>query len=69
MRFDIFGRYQLEIRRVGTEWVAYRPGAGTLLALPDLVIPPELTEAQLAGYLYDLLHELSEPGRSLRRVD
>lgn len=68
MRFDIYGRYQIDMARENGAWVAYRVGAGLRTPIPDLVIPSTARADELEIYLNDLLHELAEPGRAIRRV-
>jgi len=62
MRFDIYGRFQVEIRREGGAWAAYRPGAGTRVPMADLVIPAHLASADLVTYLDDVYHEYAGIG-------
>lgn len=66
-RFDIFGRYVLDVRRDGGRWIAYRVGEGTRRPV-NLHVPSDLEDAQLDRYLEDLLHESGRPGTSLRRL-
>jgi hypothetical protein len=68
LRFDIYGRYQLEVIREGDSWKIYRLGVGTRAPVHSLVIPPEAQPDELEVWLDDLLHELAEPGRTIRRV-
>jgi hypothetical protein len=68
MRFDIYGRYEIEILREGDSWVAYRVGIGIRSVMNDLVIPRTVAPDELEVYLDDMLHELAEPGRAIRRV-
>ena len=52
-----FGR-RLDIERVNDGWVVFAPGNdGKRRRVVDVVIPAELTRAELVGYLDDLLHE------------
>jgi hypothetical protein len=69
MRFDVYGRFQIEIVRHADAWVVYRLGGGTRSPLPDILIPSEVTECDVEGFVDDLLHEYAEPGRHLRRLD
>lgn len=69
MKFDLYGRRIVEVRREQGAWVAYRPGMGGSVPLDDLVIPPDLAEDDLQVYLDDIFHEMGEPGRSVRRLD
>ncbi|MDW5500835.1 hypothetical protein R6Y99_13675 [Pseudomonas lundensis] len=58
MIFNVFGRL-LGVKRVGMEWQLFR------VTLPerkyarsyDIVLPEELTEGEIAGYLGDIYHE------------
>jgi hypothetical protein len=34
----------------------------------DVVLPPELDEQDMAGFLDDLFHELARPGQSVKQV-
>ena len=68
MRFDIYGRYQLEVIREGDSWKICRVGVGRRAPVHSLVIPPEAQPHELEMWLDDLLHELAEPGRTIRRV-
>ncbi|OZI73790.1 DUF7661 family protein [Bordetella genomosp. 2] len=62
MRFDVYGRYRLEILRTAGGWQVYRETAGKRVPAHDLVLPPDLDAADIPAYLDDLLHELSPPG-------
>jgi len=62
MKFSIYGRFQVEVRREGESWVAYRLGQGLRGRMSDVVVPAEVEAAELAAYLDDLFHELAEPG-------
>jgi hypothetical protein len=68
LRFDIYGRYQLEVIREGDAWNIYRLGVGTRAPVHSLPIPPEAQPHEIEIWLVDLLHELAEPGRTIRRV-
>jgi hypothetical protein len=69
MRFDVYGRFRIDVVREHGRWVAYRVGDGLRTPRHDIVIPAQVTEAELETYLNDLLHEFAEPGRTLRRLD
>lgn len=54
MRFDVYGRFQIEVRRETDQWVAYRIDLGKRTRL-NLAIPEELqTSAELSS-LSDLI--------------
>ena len=42
MKFDVYGRFQLEVAREGDRWVAYKLDFGKRLMWRDLVIPSNL---------------------------
>lgn len=67
MRFDIFGRFEIELTRDGATWKALSVGEGKRKPL-NLPIPPDLKEDELQTYLDDLFHEFATPGRTIRRV-
>ena len=69
MRFDIYGKSKLDIVRDGDRWKVYALGEGKRTLLGDVVIPPEITEHEVAIYLDDLFHELARPGQTIRRID
>ncbi|HEJ7038765.1 TPA: DUF7661 family protein [Serratia liquefaciens] len=58
MIFNVFGRL-LGVKRAGGQWQLFR------VTLPerkyargyDIVLPDELTESEIAGYLGDIYHE------------
>ncbi len=68
MKFDIYGRFQLDIHRKGAAWVVYRSNAGKRVRAADLTIPSELSADELAEYLDDVYHELSGPGERIARI-
>jgi hypothetical protein len=63
LRFDVFGRYEIDVERRGDRWLVYLRGEGKRREHPTLVIPSEIPEDGLAGYLEDVLHEEGTPGR------
>ena len=66
MKFDVYGRFQVEVVRENDEWVVYKLGLGTRVRSRDLTIPSFVSPSEVAGYLDDLLHELSGPGQCVR---
>ncbi len=69
MRFDIYGRYQLEVVREDERWVMYTLDYGKRCVDSDCVRPGSLRPDELATYLDDMLHELARPGDVIRRID
>ena len=65
MRFNIYGRFQLEVRREQESWVAYRLTPGKRVLEDELVIPADVDASELAVYLDDIFHELAGPGQEI----
>jgi hypothetical protein len=66
MKFDVYGRFQLEVAREGNRWIAYRLVPGKRIRADDLIIPGEVQPNEIATYLDDLFHEGAAPGESVR---
>ena len=66
MKFDIYGRFELEVLRENDVWVVYRVGLGVRSRDDGLIIPPSLQPEEIAIYLDDLFHELAGRGQSVR---
>jgi hypothetical protein len=58
VRFDVYGRIELEVMKEKGVWVAHRIG--------QLVFPEVAEASELATYIDDVFHELSGPGQRLR---
>ena len=70
MRFDVYGRLQLDIVHTPDGYRVCELGAeGKRRLREDIVLPPDLPEAEIEQVLDDLLHELGGPGRVVRRAD
>ncbi len=68
MKFDIYGRYELDIERVQGKWIVFRSEGGKRRHELDIIIPPDTSEADVLAYLEELLHEYARPGRSIARI-
>ena len=69
MRFDVYGRYRVEVIRKDGSWIVYRLGDGKRRIVPDLVIPSSIQPQDVRTYLDDILHELARPGAAIRQID
>jgi hypothetical protein len=67
MKFDVYGRFQLEVLWEKGQWVVYKLGPGTR-ARSDFMIPSSVAASEVGTYLDDLLHELSGPNQSVRQL-
>jgi hypothetical protein len=65
MRFNIYGRFQLEVRRENDSWEVYRLEPGRRVKVNDLAIPSSLNPDEIATYLDDIYHELSGFGQHI----
>jgi hypothetical protein len=63
LRFNIYGRFKLEIRRENDAWVAYQADLGKRFRIDDVAIPADLRAEELLSYLDGLYHEYAEPGQ------
>ena len=69
LRFNVYGRFLLELRREGDAQVAYHlDGDGKRRKDNNTVIPPDLPEWKIASYLDDIFHEWAKPGDAVTRV-
>jgi hypothetical protein len=64
MKFDVYGRFQLEVQRENDSWVVYRLEPGRRAKLNDLFIPKELATEEIATSLDDIFHELCSPAKA-----
>lgn len=62
MKFDIYGRFQVDVRRENDAWAAYRADSGKRTPCEDVVIPPDVPAEELATYLDDIFHEYARVG-------
>jgi hypothetical protein len=65
MKFDIYGRFQVEVRRENGAWAVYRAEMGKRTPLYDVVIPSDVAADGLATYLDDVFHEFAGPGQNV----
>jgi hypothetical protein len=68
MKFDIYGRFQVEVRRENDAWVAYRAELGKRSRLNDVVIPYDLDADDVGTYLDDVFHEFAGIGQTVERL-
>ncbi|HTM10385.1 MAG TPA: hypothetical protein VL754_18515 [Verrucomicrobiae bacterium] len=66
MKFDIYGRFELEVLRENDRWIIYRVGFGVRSRDDGVIIPPSLQPEEIAIYLDDLFHELAGRGQAVR---
>ncbi|NQD38247.1 hypothetical protein HPT27_14560 [Permianibacter sp. IMCC34836] len=68
MRFDIYGRFELDVRWEHGQWVAYRSAMGLRRKETAVNFPAGIEESELACFLDDVFHELAGPGQTIRML-
>ena len=68
MKFNIYGRFQVEVLRANDAWIVYRAEMGKRATLNDVVIPPQLEANEIAIYLDDIFHELAGVGQGVELI-
>jgi hypothetical protein len=69
MRFNIYGRFQLDVRRENDSWEVYRLELGKRAKVNSFVIPSTLEAEEVATYLDDIFHELAGHGQGIELLD
>jgi len=68
MKFNIYGRFQVEVRRENAAWIVYRAELGKRTRLNDVIIPPDLLAEEIATYLDDVFHEYAGIGQTVEQL-
>jgi hypothetical protein len=68
MKFNIYGRFQVEVRRENAAWIVYRAELGKRTRLNDVIIPPEVAAEEIATYLDDVFHEYAGIGQTVEQL-
>ncbi len=68
MKFDIYGRFQVDVRREDETWIAYRAEQGKRTRLHDVIVPPDLAAEEIATYLDDVFHEYAGIGQTVEQL-
>ncbi len=69
MKFDVYGRFIVEVIRRGEDWEVFLVEQGRRLRMNEVAIPSETLMEGIPNYLEDLWHESASPEKSIRRVD
>lgn len=65
MKFNVYGRFQVEVRRENHAWEVYRLNLGKRARMHDVVIPSDLDAEEIIVYLDDIFHELAGHGQNI----
>jgi hypothetical protein len=68
MKFNIYGRFQVEVRRESEAWIVYRAELGKRTKLHDVIVPPDLSAEEIATYLDDVFHEYAGVGQTVEQL-
>jgi hypothetical protein len=68
MKFDVYGRFTLDVVQEGESWVAYRVELGKRRRENTLVFPPGLEATEIATFLDDIYHEFAGPGQCVQAI-
>ncbi|MBB1597800.1 hypothetical protein [Achromobacter sp. UMC46] len=68
MKFDVYGRFALEVLHTTRGWEVYRLTDGKQVRADDIIIPADMEVGDIAGYLDDLLHEIARPGDRIKEL-
>jgi len=68
VKFDVYGKFRVDIVREGDKWAAYSTSDGKRVPINALIIPPSVEEGELATFLDDWYHEAARPGQVVRRI-
>ena len=66
VRFNVYGRFKLEVVREGNQWAVYRLELGKRIKVREFAIPSSLREAEIGTLLDDIYHELAKPGQTVQ---
>jgi len=65
MRFNVYGRFQVEVLREQGAWQVYRLEQGKRGKMDSMVIPEDIESEEIIVYLDDIFHELAGFGQSI----
>jgi hypothetical protein len=68
MKFNIYGRFQVDVRRENDTWVVYRAELGKRTRLNDVIIPPDVAAQEIATWLDDVFHEYAGVGQTVEQL-
>jgi len=54
VRFNVYGRFKLDVVREGNQWAVYRLELGKRIKVREFTIPSSLREAEIQTFLDDI---------------
>lgn len=68
MKFNVYGRFQVEVLREGAAWAVYRSESGKRTPLYDVPMPADLEAHEIASWLDDVFHEFAGIGERVEAL-
>ncbi|MGE8637812.1 MAG: DUF7661 family protein [Achromobacter sp.] len=68
MKFDVYGRFALEMLHTTRGREVYRLTDGKHGRADDIIIPADIEVGDIAGYLDDFLQEIARPGDRIKEL-
>jgi hypothetical protein len=69
MKFDVYGRFFVDVTRESGGWIVYRIDQGRRQRMADLVLADDARPEDIPHALEDLLHEYAAPDRKIRMIE
>ncbi|MCE3243160.1 MAG: hypothetical protein K0Q83_3667 [Deltaproteobacteria bacterium] len=64
MKFDVYGRFRLEVQRENDSWVVYGLPLDKRVRATDLIVPSTLKANEIARFLDDIFMSYPHPGKA-----
>jgi hypothetical protein len=68
MKFNVHGRFQIEVTRERENWIVYRIGNGMRIPDRDIAIPASIEPNEILIFLDDIFHELAGPTTAVQLI-
>ncbi len=68
MKFDVYGRFFVEVTRESDRWTVYRIDQGRRQRMEDMVLADDVRPEDIPLALEDLMHEYAASDRKIRMI-
>ena len=69
MKFDVYGRFFVDVTRESGGWVAYRVDQGRRQRMAEWALADDVRPEDVPHALEDLLHEYAAPNRKIKLIE
>jgi hypothetical protein len=69
MKFDVYGRFFVDVIRESGGWIVYRIDQGRRQRMEDLVLADDVHPEDIPHALEDLLHEYAAPETTIKKIE